>query len=330
MKIFENITTLKQSHLKEGQLVETKGGSTAGDGNGGRYLIKTSVQHGSSANETTDFVLANNNIAVLQTVNRSRLPLATTSLAGAMSNADKTKLNGLGTAATSDVTTSATDTTAGRLLKVGDFGLGSGIRLSSGSADDYTQSGLYFLVDQITNKPVTGGGNLFVSRDQPASEIVSQIFVHRGGDRSIWYRNKDISGVWGAWRQIYHSANILGTVSQSDGVPTGAIIQRGSNANGEFVKYADGTMWCFVSTIEATFASTTALEASWTFPASFVSASTVIPSVLTSPLNGRRSFHVRADFNRITNSRITAHANPDTFSSGDTANFQVTAIGRWY
>jgi hypothetical protein len=39
---------------------------------------------------------------------------------------------------------------------------------------------------------------------------------------------------------IYAKNNILGTVSQSGGVPTGAIIQRGSNANGEFVLTADG------------------------------------------------------------------------------------------
>ena len=43
---------------------------------------------------------------------------------------------------------------------------------------------------------------------------------------------------------VYKQSNILGTVSESSGVPTGAIIERGSNANGEFVKYADGTLIC--------------------------------------------------------------------------------------
>lgn len=38
--------------------------------------------------------------------------------------------------------------------------------------------------------------------------------------------------------------SILGAVSQSGGVPTGAVIQRGSNANGEFVRFADGTQIC--------------------------------------------------------------------------------------
>lgn len=40
---------------------------------------------------------------------------------------------------------------------------------------------------------------------------------------------------------LYRRGNILGTVSQSGGIPTGAIIQRGSNANGSFVMFADGT-----------------------------------------------------------------------------------------
>ncbi|WP_445572072.1 hypothetical protein [Pseudomonas sp. E102] len=41
------------------------------------------------------------------------------------------------------------------------------------------------------------------------------------------------------------AAAMVGTVSQSGGVPTGAIIERGSNTNGSFVKFADGTMICW-------------------------------------------------------------------------------------
>ncbi|SHE87426.1 hypothetical protein [Devosia limi] len=42
----------------------------------------------------------------------------------------------------------------------------------------------------------------------------------------------------------YAKSNILGAVSQSAGVPTGAVIERGSNANGEYVRFADGTQIC--------------------------------------------------------------------------------------
>lgn len=38
--------------------------------------------------------------------------------------------------------------------------------------------------------------------------------------------------------------NIVGTVSQTGGVPTGAIIESGSNANGTWTKFADGRMIC--------------------------------------------------------------------------------------
>lgn len=45
--------------------------------------------------------------------------------------------------------------------------------------------------------------------------------------------------------------NILGTVGQAAGVPTGAVIERGTNANGDYVRFADGTQICLreVSTL---------------------------------------------------------------------------------
>lgn len=43
---------------------------------------------------------------------------------------------------------------------------------------------------------------------------------------------------------LYSRDSILGRVSQSGGIPTGAIIERGSNANGSYVRFADGTQIC--------------------------------------------------------------------------------------
>lgn len=45
--------------------------------------------------------------------------------------------------------------------------------------------------------------------------------------------------------ELYSKTNAVGSVSRSGSVPTGAIIERGSNANGEYVKFADGTMICW-------------------------------------------------------------------------------------
>ncbi|MFV3316579.1 hypothetical protein [Pseudomonas sp. NY15374] len=60
------------------------------------------------------------------------------------------------------------------------------------------------------------------------------------------------NSTWSVWgREVFLTdlgtaafANILGTVSSSGGVPTGAIMEAGSNANGRYVKFADGTMIC--------------------------------------------------------------------------------------
>lgn len=44
--------------------------------------------------------------------------------------------------------------------------------------------------------------------------------------------------------QAFRRGNILGTVSQTDGVPTGAVVQVTSNANGVCTRFADGTQIC--------------------------------------------------------------------------------------
>ncbi|WP_433766628.1 phage tail protein [Pseudomonas putida] len=72
-------------------------------------------------------------------------------------------------------------------------------------------------------------------------------------------------------------AAIVGTVSQSGGVPTGAIIENVVNANGRAIKFADGTMICVSPQLTcpgptvllgALYISPSVLT--WTYPAAFV------------------------------------------------------------
>ncbi|UBB15409.1 hypothetical protein [Comamonas odontotermitis] len=123
-------------------------------------------------------------------------------------------------------------------------------------------------------------------------------------------------------------APILGTVSQSGGVPTGAIVQRGSNANGEFVRFADGTMICQHSFTESLNLNTQAsgfyfATQGWTFPATFAVAPQVIPqtrigSQLT-PMAPGDSTTTLCNFFPLALS-----------SQSGTATTRVTAIGRWF
>lgn len=83
-------------------------------------------------------------------------------------------------------------------------------------------------------------------------------------------------GDFGPWREMYHEGNIVGPVaSNTDGIPQGAIIETGANANGRYVKFADGTMLCSWGG-HAGLAATgggptiyTSADGTWTFPAPF-------------------------------------------------------------
>lgn len=122
------------------------------------------------------------------------------------------------------------------------------------------------------------------------------------------------------WAALYSRDNILGTVSQSGGVPTGAIIQRGSNANGEFVKYADGTLICYNNNL-----ATPSQGFTWTFPAAFVEGGepAVVGIVLTA-LN-----RVTTNFGSTpTGVEIYVHVS-DTGSASNLPTRQI-AIGRWF
>lgn len=177
---------------------------------------------------------------------------------------------GLGTAATSNVTTSATDTTAGRLLTT-DHGvnLGATQRISGRKV--------------FEARPQTGGmadstGGLGSTEVMGDTQKAAMLALHRTGSHAVYFGldtdNKLKVGGWSMGNnayELFHTGNILGSVSQSGGVPTGAIIERGSNANGTYVKYADGTLICaFTRTLSGISVTTTPYAVtSWTFPATF-------------------------------------------------------------
>jgi len=113
---------------------------------------------------------------------------------------------------------------------------------------------------------------------------------------------------------------IVGTVSQSGGVPTGAIIERGSNANGEFVRYADGTMICSNRALGV------ATNTDVTLPSAFVNGQYVV-----NPTHRDESDVILAtqDVSRTTtNFRTRVQNSSASFVS--IARFDYTAIGRWF
>ncbi|MAN98206.1 hypothetical protein [uncultured Roseovarius sp.] len=130
--------------------------------------------------------------------------------------------------------------------------------------------------------------------------------------------------------QVFARSNLLGTVSQSGGVPTGAGIEPGSNANGDYVRFADGTQICWhtlttgaINVAEGAGYSASAAT-NWTYPAGF--ASGTLPGIFGASPNLGRSW--LAPFSS-TNSACSVL--PMRFiSTASASQFIAVALGRWF
>jgi hypothetical protein len=183
----------------------------------------------------------------------------------------------------------------------------------------------------------TGAGNSFVVEDS-ANPDSTPFVVTTTGDVGVGITSPttklDVVGTANATNmtrggsQVYSRDNILATVSQTAGVPTGGIIEKGSNANGEFVRYADGTLICWnyaltaqdaTAAVGSLFRTTNTL--SWTFPSVFSVAPAVSGQVDSSArwLSLGSPSTTAVDFRQY-----AATSQPVTVVN------RVIAIGRWY
>jgi len=127
--------------------------------------------------------------------------------------------------------------------------------------------------------------------------------------------------------EVYAEGNILGTVTESSGVPTGAIIERGSNANGEFVKYADGTMIC---TRDISVNHTSTGIQGFTWPAVFAFSANLSVSVKFSATS------TLSRIDRLNNCHGQGNTTSAVFAIGtggtaaETLTHTMSGIGRWF
>lgn len=131
--------------------------------------------------------------------------------------------------------------------------------------------------------------------------------------------------------KAYRRGNILGNVSQSGGVPTGAVIQRGSNANGEFVRFADGTQICWILQDSTRRIPITEVEGSgfrgqvtWNFPSVFA-----FNPVFYGGLNDYRGGSLANAGKTTTFVEVVAQSTIRINESGG-AQWNAAAIGRWF
>lgn len=204
-----------------------------------------------------------------------------TTLSGSTSIAGPVTVNGpvTGTA----VQDSAQDGAAGKVLLAGAFGLGAASAPLIANLDATTTlAGTWRTVDVGTTgtwPPVainaaTRLGVLTVTR--PDAATILQRWLQ--SDTATEWTRRNAGAGWGLWSR---SLPVTGTVAMTAGQPTGAVIQRGSSATGDFVRFADGTQICtFALPIGPMNVATGAIfqgatNVSWTFPAAFAAAPAV-------------------------------------------------------
>lgn len=128
---------------------------------------------------------------------------------------------------------------------------------------------------------------------------------------------------------LYRRGNVLGAVAQAAGVPTGAVIERGNNANGSYVRFADGTQICWQAATVTTSIGTAFLggfrspSTSWTFPAEFSAAPVVTGSFinLTS---------LPALIGTVSATSASWQASAVTSQTSAARDVVLLSIGRWF
>ena len=127
----------------------------------------------------------------------------------------------------------------------------------------------------------------------------------------------------------YGRGNLLGTVGEAGGQPTGAAMERGSNANGQYLRLADGTQICWTDTAEGRAAESasggvwrSSTDGAWTFPALFVNGSVIVMATADSPARwatARVAAPTGAVFSHFQGTKSTTNVNT-----------RLIAIGRWF
>ena len=114
-----------------------------------------------------------------------------------------------GTAAAANVTTSATDATPGRVLKVGDFGLGgNGANLAYSDANAIPMASGIYGMSGTTNLPAgTLAGAMIFQQTFNGDVRYQHLSSYSLGK---YFVRHEVNAVWGAWVEVASSANSLG------------------------------------------------------------------------------------------------------------------------
>jgi hypothetical protein len=219
-------------------LVNQYGAQLAALGTTGNYDILPVNKGGTGITDLSSFIQG--------LLNDADASAARATLVAAKSGAnnDITTISGLTTALAVDM-----GGTGGNTPALARAGLGLNLYGVGGQAvkqfvsvdmDTIIENGTFGFSTPSANGPGFSYGTVTI--EARSTTEMSQLAVSVTSDQMAIRRKAN--GPWGPWVQYLNTGNMVGTVSQVGGVPTGAALQSSTNANGTWTKYADGTMTC--------------------------------------------------------------------------------------
>ena len=135
---------------------------------------------------------------------------------------------------------------------------------------------------------------------------------------------------------VTDSGSDLAGIENGNGIDiTARIVERGSNSDGEWVRYADGTQIASIVNFLLEYSNPQVLRAVWNFPVSFDSSTRCIlvsGNASEGKPNSNEGWFLRdTSFtgDNGTRCRLVLGGSSGTFSSGNTVTVNAIAIGRW-
>jgi hypothetical protein len=191
----------------------------------------------------------------------------------------------------------------------------------------FMNSGL-ILANNASSLILPSSANITVAGNDTAD------FLSLGGGNWLCLRYNLASGKALIKDFAYDRSNVIGAVAQSAGIPTGALMEYGSNSGGEFWKFFSGLMiTAQVSSLPALTwsAATTHRYVNFTagFPATFVVAPKIVATLVDGDISGRSAWISNASATSTTAMSIWLGAPLNSTGSGAFL-INVVAFGRWF
>lgn len=243
----------------------------------------------------------------------------------------------LGTAATATLTTSTEDNTSGRVLRVDDFGIGAvGNRIPeiTNFSDGFVSATYRFNANTVVGGPSqTGECVAIVTVGANGRTNIITMDGANGPTRTMFFGSRNSNAGVISWSRVFHPGSVLGTVSQSGGIPDGALIEHDSNSDGYYTRFADGTQVCWRYDIDITGLAANSHTEDIGYPVSFSEAVPAQPTLERSVGNWGNADDRRAFLGAIPSknqARIVFLNDGGANWAGTTGRWHYTATGRWF